>query len=293
MKNVVIPDQDKLDKIKAAITAGGADKLHILADFERTMTKCFVKGERIPSLISVLRDGNYLTKDYAAKAQALFDKYHPIEIDPKLSKKEKSKAMEEWWRTHYKLLIKTGLKKNDLKAILSSDKIQFRDGALEFLDFTHQKNIPVVIISGAGVGKESISMLLEKVGRLYDNIHIVSNRFIWDKNGRAIGVREPIIHVFNKDEMAIQKFPFYSQIKDRKNVILLGDTLEDLDMIHGFDYENLLSIGFLNEEVKESLPFYKKVYDVVITNDGDMNFVNELVHECIKGHQASDDIKQK
>lgn len=34
MKNIVIPDQDKLDKIKAAIAVGGADKLHILADFE-------------------------------------------------------------------------------------------------------------------------------------------------------------------------------------------------------------------------------------------------------------------
>jgi 5'-nucleotidase len=282
MKNIVIPDQKKLDRIRSAMAEGGSANLHILADFERTMTKCYVKGERIPSLISILRDGNYLTKDYAAKAQALFDKFHPIEIDPKISKKEKSRAMEEWWKTHYKLLKKTGLEKSDIESIIKSDKIQFREGMLEFFDFTKEKNIPMVIISGAGVGEDAIDLLLQKVGRRYDNIYIVSNLIIWDKKGKMAGAREPIVHVFNKDETAIHKFPFYSQIKDRKNVILLGDTLEDLDMVHGFDYENLLSIGFLNEEIDEQLPYYKKAYNVVITNDGDMKYVNQLIREIIR-----------
>lgn len=95
MKDIVISNQGKLDKIKTAMTEDGAANLHVLADFDRTLTCAFVSGEEVPSAISVLRDGSYLTPDYAAKAQVLFNKYHPIEIDPKVSPEDKKKAMEE------------------------------------------------------------------------------------------------------------------------------------------------------------------------------------------------------
>jgi ATP-dependent Clp protease adapter protein ClpS len=52
-------------------------------------------------------------------------------------------------------------------------------------------------------------------------------------------------------------------------------------MIKGFDFENLIKIGFLNEKVKENLEEYKKVYDVLITNDSSMEFVNELLKEIL------------
>ncbi|VAW11969.1 hypothetical protein MNBD_BACTEROID05-607, partial [hydrothermal vent metagenome] len=64
MKNVIIPNSDKLKKLKENIADGGAKKLHVLADFDRTLTTAFVDGERRPSIISVLRDGGYLTPDY-------------------------------------------------------------------------------------------------------------------------------------------------------------------------------------------------------------------------------------
>jgi len=67
----------------------------------------------------------------------------------------------------------------------------------------------------------------------------------------------------------------------RKNVILLGDLVADVGMIEGFPYKNLIKIGFLNENVDERLKEFKKNYDVVIINDGDMNYVNELVGEIL------------
>jgi hypothetical protein len=39
----------------------------------------------------------------------------------------------------------------------------------------------------------------------------------------AIAAREPIIHSFNKDETVVKNFPIYEEIKDRKNILLLGD----------------------------------------------------------------------
>lgn len=282
-ENIVISNPEKLEKSKKAISKSGAEKLHVIADFDRTLTYAFVSGQKVPSIISILyRNGEYLGDDYAKEAQALFDKYHPIEIDLKIPIEEKKKVMKEWWITHFNLLIKLGLSKKHLEKVVESRKMRFRDGFGEFIDFLRTHNIPLVIMSSGGLGGDAISMCLEKEEKLYDNIHIISNSYEWDEAGYAIAVKQPIIHVMNKDETAIQDFPVFDEIKDRKNVLLLGDSLGDVGMIKGFDYDNLIKIGFLNENVEENLEHYKRNYDVIILNDSSMNFINGLLKEMIK-----------
>lgn len=282
MQDIIISNPEELEKTKKLISKDGAKNLHVITDFDRTLTKAFVNGKYVPSLISVLRDGNYLTADYSEKAHALRDKYYPIEINPDISLKEKKKAMHDWWTTHFELLIKSGLNKRDLEKVVKSGKVKFRQGTLEFLDFLHANDIPTIILSSSGLGKDSISMYLENVGRLYDNIYIISNSFKWDKSGRVVSIKEPIIHSMNKDETSIKDFPFYRKIRNRKNVLLLGDTLEDVGMIKGFKYDKLIKVGFLNEDVEKNLEKYKTVYDIVILNDGSMDYINKLMREIIK-----------
>ena len=281
-ENIVISNQEELEKAKKAISESGAEGLHVIADFDKTLTTAFVNGEKIPSIISVLRDGNFLTPDYAKKAHELYNRYHPIEIDPKIPLEQKKRAMYEWWTTHFNLLIKSGLNKKDLKRVVESRKIRFRDGFAEFIDFLKAHNIPLVIMSSGGLGGDAISMYLSKEGKLYDNVYIISNSYEWDENGNAIAVKKPIIHVMNKDETAIQDFPVFDEIKDRKNVLLLGDSLGDVGMVQGFNYDNLIKIGFLDENVDENLEHYKHNYDVVILNDYSMDYVNRLLREMIE-----------
>ena len=166
--------------------------------------------------------------------------------------------------------------------MVNSGKIELREGCLEFLDFLHKRNIPLVIMSSAGLGYESISMYLEKNNHLYNNTHIISNEFIWDKNDYAVGIKEPIIHAMNKDETLIKNFPAFKIIKNRRNVLLLGDNLEDIGMISGFNYKNLIKIGFLNENVEKNLEHYKKVYDILMLNDQGINYVNKILREILK-----------
>jgi len=277
MENVIIPNPEELEKIKESIRQTGAGGLHALADFDRTLTRAFVEGKSVPSIISILRDGNYLTPDYAQKANALYDKYHAIEIDPAVPLEEKKKTMREWWTTHFDLLIKSGLNKNDLKKAVESDKVQLRNGFAEFINLLRERDIPLIILSSSGLGGDAIRMYLERAGNLYDNIHIISNSFKWNKDGLAAAVKEPIIHGMNKDETSIRNLPFYEMIKSRRNILLLGDSLSDSEMAAGFDYDNLLKIGFLNEKVEENLESYKRDYDVVILNDASLDYVNELI----------------
>lgn len=281
-ENIIIVDRERLEGLKREICRGGANKLQIISDFDRTLTTAFVNGQSVPSIISVLRDGNFLTPDYAAKAHELYDKYHPIEIDFNLPLEERKRAMKEWWQKHFDLLIKSGLNKSNLEKVVDSQKVKFRPGFAEFIDFLKDGHIPLVVMSSSGLGGEVILRYLEKSGKLFDNIKIVSNSFEWDEKGRAIAVKQPIIHVLNKDETVLEEFPFFRDIKERKNVILLGDSLDDVGMVAGFNYDNLIKIGFLNENIEENFENYKKNFDAVILNDSSLDFVNRLLKEIIK-----------
>lgn len=277
--NLIIPNPENLEKLKSQIKAEGYQNLHILSDFDRTLTYGAVKGIKTPSIISMLRDGNHLTEDYAKKAHALFDKYHPIEVNPDIPLPEKKKAMQEWWETHNKLLVESGLSKSDLDDIVKNGHVKFREGIPEFLDFLHKNNIPLVILSASGCG-DAIQMFFKKIKMDYSNIFYVTNHFNWDKKGRVISTAGPIIHSMNKDETILRKIPeVYSAIKNRKNVLLLGDSVGDLGMIEGFDYEHLLKIGFLNLDYDSSRKEFEKNFDVVLEGDGDFNYVNELIRD--------------
>ena len=53
-------------------------------------------------------------------------------------------------------------------------------------------------------------------------------------------------------------------------------------MIKQFKYNNLLKIGFLNKNINERIKAYKKVYDILILNDGSMKFINNFLKEIAK-----------
>lgn len=281
--NVIITNKDNLARMKENIKRDGASKLHVVADFDKTLTSCFVNGRKIVSLISILRDEHYLTPDYAEKAQALYDKYHPFETDPNLSLDEKKRLMQEWWNVHYDLLIKSGLSKRDLEKVAQSE-VSFRPGAIEFFKFLHKHNIPLIILSAAGIGTDAILLYLKRFNVDYANVHVVSNKFIWGDDNKIKGVEEPIIHNFNKDYTSVKKLPFYGDVENRKNVILLGDNISDTMMLDGFDYENVIKIGFFSEtESADSIPpQFKEAYDVIVFNDGTMDFVNGLMGELVR-----------
>jgi len=275
--NVIISNPQNLEKLKSGIKKSGLNSLHILSDFDKTLTYGQVDGVKTPSIISMLRDGRHLSENYADEDQALFDKYHPLETALGISREEKKKSMQGWWETHNRLLIKSGLSKSDLEDIVNNGPVKFRDGLPEFLDFLYEHNIPLVILSASGCG-DAIQLFFKKINRDYPNVFYLTNKFNWDEKGRVISIKGPVIHSLNKDETILEKIPkIYKTIKDRKNVILLGDNIEDIKMITGFNYANLLKIGFLNSDDEKIKEAYKKNFDVIITGDGDFNFINNLI----------------
>ena len=113
-----------------------------------------------------------------------------------------------------------------------------------------------------------------------DNVCVISNKYLWDKNGNASERVQPYIHTFTKSGVSIIGHgDIYSRVSSRKNIILLGDSLGDCHMADGLEYNNILKIGFLNSDVETKLETYKKHFDVVITNDSDFSFIYDLLKE--------------
>ena len=59
--------------------------------------------------------------------------------------------MQERRQKHTDLLIKEKLKKDDLKNIIKTKAVQYRDFAKNFIDQTKTKNIPTIIMSASGI----------------------------------------------------------------------------------------------------------------------------------------------
>lgn len=281
--NVLISDQGALKRKLDLFKNGGLENIHVVADFDRTLTKSLYNGRKTPSLIALIREGGYLSDDYTQKAFALFDEYHPVEMDTRLPLEYRYQKMEEWWKKHMELLVESGVTREVIDDIVSKHSGILREGTLKFLNALNTKNIPLLIFS-AGIGN-IIEAILKENGCMYDNIHIIANFFFFDVNGKAIGFNPKLIHTLNKSEVEIQNEAYLEAIRSKKHVLLLGDSLGDIGMTEGLAYEEIIRIGFLNDEIDKRLLDYSAAFDVLITQDGNLEYVNNLLENFLQNNR--------
>lgn len=236
---------------------------YIVTDFDRTITA----GDSESSW-GTLSKSNSVPKEYVEERQKLYNKYRPIEIDLTLDYETKNKLMIEWWTNHINLFIKYKLKESVIKNTAQNpNMMKFRDGAQEFLKKMHDKNIPIIIIS-AGIGNFIKEFLIQN-NALYDNIYIVAN-FIKFENGIATGISNNIIHSLNKNDISIPN-EVKDLIKDKENIVLLGDGIDDIKMVSEDKKDTTLKIGFLNANTEKDFNEYMKAFDVVGHNNASFN----------------------
>lgn len=277
----MITRRENFDRQKQRLVRGTLSKLQVIADFDRTLTTNFYQGRKSLSLLGALRASNFLGLDYQRRSQALFDYYSPFENDQTLSSTARKSLMAEWWQKQFQLLIDSGLNRDHINQVIDSRLANLRPRAPEFVRLLAEHQVPLVIFSASGLGESALRYFLEKENLWSDNISLIANDFIWDENGKALAVRTPIIHSGNKDEAMLVDFGCFERVKNRNNVLLLGDSLGDAGMAAGFSYQALLKIGFLNDRIQESLPAYRSLYDALVLNDGDFSLPLEILQEII------------
>ena len=137
--NIHISNPSKLNHKIQKLKKDGINSLHIIADFDSTLTKAYVDGEKVLSAFEQFRKYNKLENNYTEKSYALKDYYRPLEYSKNLSFKEKKKKMEEWWNKHWALLVESGITLNSIKEVVEKGKVESRNGAKEMFDLLETK----------------------------------------------------------------------------------------------------------------------------------------------------------
>lgn len=262
--------QRKID----AIIEGGAENLHVLADFDRTLT--------LPSNYTswaVLAASGLFPQEYVDRRQELFDQYHPFEIDPDVDHVLRNEKLVEWWQKHLDLIIEFKITKDQIAEVAAKPEFfKLRPGVKEALAELNDKGIPVIIVSAA-VGN-FIQSLLDREGLDYSNIHIISNILQFDEEGIVTGIEtyETPIHVGNKDEKDLP--PIVKElINGRENVIVLGDTIDDIKMANLPQTDTVLTIGFLERNIEANRPSFRNAFDLVLEDEQPFDGVNEIINK--------------
>ncbi|XP_058262605.1 7-methylguanosine phosphate-specific 5'-nucleotidase-like isoform X2 [Hemibagrus wyckioides] len=210
--------------------------------------------------------------------------YYPIEIDSSKSVEEKIPHMVEWWMRAHDLLIQQKIKKVQLAQAVKGSGAKLREGYKSFFKVLKQNSVPLLIFS-AGVGDILEEVIIEH-GVFDPNVRIFSNYMDYDENGVACTFKGELIHSFNKKEGALQNT--HQFVHDRTNVLLLGDSLGDLDMAEGVqDLKNLLRIGYLNDKVEERREAYVSSYDIVLEEDETLDVPNAILNYITAGEGTS------
>ncbi|TPX72749.1 5'-nucleotidase [Spizellomyces sp. 'palustris'] len=273
--SVFIKDFQRVSEKLRSILDDGSGKVHVISDFDMTISKYWVNGERNVSSHRLLALSSRVPKEFSDKTDLLYKHYYPIEISRTTPHKEKVQAMVEWWEKAHELILELKLTKNDLEHMVTETPILLRMGAREFVDHCAAKDIPLLVFS-AGLG-DVIDALLRHEGLMKPNVHIVSNRLHFGEDGLADRFDGRLIHTFNKNEAAIGGSAYSSMIEGRHNVILMGDSLGDLRMAEGLEHDTKITIGFLNHDTELLLDQYAEAFDIVILDDAPMDVVNRIL----------------
>ncbi|XP_043802731.1 7-methylguanosine phosphate-specific 5'-nucleotidase isoform X1 [Apis laboriosa] len=268
LKHVHVKDKKNLLRTINTMLTGGCNSLQIVTDFDLTLTKQHINGKKVLSSFGIFSKCKQLPEIYTKESNRLYKKYRPIEIDPDLSIQIKTEAMTDWMIAAEEILKGIPFDPNEISEVSKIYGTNLRDGTKELLTKLYLAEVPVLVFS-AGLG-DIVQAILENQEILFNNVKIISN-FLKYEDGKLAGFQNKgLIHVFNKNEHAIEQ-EYFKVFEKRKNILLMGDTIGDASMVDGMlNTCAVLKIGFLYDNVESSLASYMEKFDIVLVDDQTM-----------------------
>jgi len=274
--HIEIKNYDVVEKKLNKIIGEGKENVHIISDFDMTITKYWHNGERSPNSHDIFTKSSMVNDEFRKRYEGSKAKYYPIEISPDLTNEEKYPYMVEWWENTNETIIEQQIHKDDLPKMVQETPFVYRPVIKDVFYTCREKKIPFLVFS-AGI-HNIIHEALKQANLYFENMNIVSNKMLFnDQTGICDRFEGPLFHVFNKGSFDLKGTEYGKLVKDRRNVIICGDSLSDLQMADGVKYETCLSVGFLNLNKDKMLERYKENFDIVITDDDSWDLVNELL----------------
>nr|XP_046271606.1 cytosolic 5'-nucleotidase 3A-like isoform X2 [Scatophagus argus] len=274
--SVCMKDPQRVQEILQSMVKAGSNTLQVISDFDMTLTRFEYNGKRCPTCHNILDNSRLISSDCRDKLKDLLDTYYPIEIDSSRSVEEKLPLMVEWWTKAHELLVQQKIRKDQLAVAVQESDAMLREGYQLFFDHLQEHSIPLLIFS-AGIG-DILEEVIHQAGVFHSNVKVFSNYMDFDEFGVLRAFKGELIHIYNKREGALLNTGHFQELRTRPNVLLLGDSLGDLNMADGVqDMENILKIGFLNDKVDERKQSYLDSYDIVLVKDETLEVPNAVL----------------
>ncbi|MFA7310153.1 MAG: haloacid dehalogenase-like hydrolase [Candidatus Paceibacterota bacterium] len=272
---VVIADPDLFEGKVERLRELGMGSLHIVADFDRTLTSSTRADGGVNTSLSTL--WLFMPEEYGRRAKELFDTYRPIEVDLHMDAATKTKHMETWVRAWQQNCIELGFSRDVVKKIAQSGLLLPRPGMDTFMRLARKHEVPVLIFS-AGLG-DLIAEYLKFHGVHSNNVHIISNFAKFGESGRCVGWDKDIVTSMTKNESHAHHEAWAGKVLKRPNVLLLGDHEGDVHMVDGEKHGVVLSVGYLNGE-QGHLDRHKEIFDAVVTGDVGLDFPTSILKKA-------------
>ncbi|KAM3967932.1 cytosolic 5'-nucleotidase IIIB [Aphomia sociella] len=269
-------EEDLLGKLNKIISQGH-EKLQIVTDFDHTLTRHSMDdGTSVLTSFGMLSECPSVPQHYKDEDMRLSGIYKPIESNGFLSVEEKTKHMIDWYVAANNLLKGLTFPRNELTQVADGVKNCFRSGVESLIEWSDSKQVPVLIFS-AGLG-DCVVAAVQASNLLRENVKVVANFLAMDETDKIIGMQGEIIHTLNKNETAIKNTEYYNMVKERSNVLLMGDNVGDAGMAEGMEHcDVVIKIGFLSRKVDENLQNYLDKFDIVLVHEHTMDVANALV----------------
>ncbi|MEO5627967.1 MAG: HAD-IB family phosphatase [Candidatus Saccharimonadales bacterium] len=266
-EQLVVANPTNLQIKLADFAIGGATDLHLVLDFDRTLTIRKPGSRDEVTTWHILQE--HLPVDAKRAYQDEFTKYRALELEGRMTQEDAI----NWWTSILNLFVEN---KIDLNAVEEDflSKASIRDGVPELMKLCQQNNIPTIILS-AGV-RDIIEIWCRKYG--IQPTLVISTALITDSNNRIAGWKEDtLVHTLNKSEAS---HPELISIRSaRPNALLVGDGVDDAAMADGED--NVVRLRLLDprDDEETTEPVFGR-FDGLITS-GNFKPIEELLQTII------------
>jgi len=268
LKEFLYKNKEKTLKKLEFLLNSSREKLYLVLDFDRTITKSKNRfGENV-STWEIL--SSYLPEKAQKEYKELYNKYRPLEINSRITAREAT----VWGEKILNLYKENKLKYPDITNDIEK-RMPIRPGVKELFNICEEKNIPIIIIS-AGI-KDVIKTWCQKFE--IKPTMIISTKLCFDSKRCIAGwEKDSFIHALNKKEKGRQKINVMKKL--RPNTVLIGDSVDDASVVDG--NENVLRI-IIDDQHEDNLLENKafnnnifKNFDLII-NDKSLNPLVDII----------------
>lgn len=256
---LVCIDAGKVQTKLELLQAHTPDELHLVLDFDRTLTVALNPDDDGATTWQILM--RHLPTAGQDEYHRLYAQYRPLEISGDMD----AATYTIWRDAVLDLFVQNKVSLLDIEKDFL-DSVNIRPGAVELLRICRQLRIPTVILS-AGV-KDVIDILLAAADVQADLV--LSTQLLTDDAGKVIGWDpETVVNTMTKRESSLTAMS--SIRRERPFCILVGDSLEDADMADGD--ANVLRVRVIDPRAGERKPLEQELaqtyerFDAAITDN--------------------------